>query len=60
MRSEVSMEKYSWMFLYFFTVISAMIQGAEDDDKFVVKHYKPEEYPSILKEYFASRVPKAQ
>ena len=37
-----------------------MVQGADDGDKFVVKHYKPEEYPSILKEYFASRVPKAQ
>ncbi|XP_072030494.1 uncharacterized protein [Amphiura filiformis] len=32
--------------------LSAMIQGAHNNSTFIVKHYKEEEFPAILKEFF--------
>ncbi len=33
-------------------LISAMVQGAHNGSSFIVKHYKVEDYPGILKEFF--------
>ncbi|XP_072031535.1 5-hydroxymethyl-dUMP N-hydrolase-like [Amphiura filiformis] len=32
--------------------LSCMIQGAHNDSTFIVKHYKEEDVPAILKEFF--------
>ena len=29
-----------------------MIQGAENDSSFIVKHYTESQYPELLKQYF--------
>lgn len=36
------------------TVLSAMIRGADDGDKFIVKDYKVEEMPQIITDFVAS------